>query len=207
MRAGNYEGGRASFVPCNEPARLVVPCLAFVPDSYGGGGMPSVTGNRHDQVAKEAPAWFKASIEALALKDSGQNVLARMVGSAGKYRFWSVPEAVRSLDEWEAATAKYLAACMDLHAAKAAEKAEKDAAWAASFVSAQAELASVRGWVVVDTRPGRALAPAGHVTIAMAEDGQVFEISSEVKGMGRGYTHRAVEVQADAGIASTRLVQ
>lgn len=99
----------ARFVPAVEPARLVTPALAFQPDSSGGSGVPSVTGDRHDQVAKKAPAWFRASIDALAGQKAGVSVLARKVGSAGKYRFWSTPLGVTTLAQWEAATGAMVA--------------------------------------------------------------------------------------------------
>ncbi|OLP04626.1 hypothetical protein BLL52_4292 [Rhodoferax antarcticus ANT.BR] len=191
---GNYESGKSRFVPCADGARLVTPALAFVPDSAGGCGMPSVTGDRHDQVAKEAPAWFKTSVQTLASMSAGQIILARITGTAGKYRFWSSPVGVQSPADWETATAKEIRAFKLEQSTKAAEKAAADAEWATSFVAAQAALASDHGWVVVDTRPGRALYPDGHVTIAMAEDGRVFEIRSVPKMMGRGYTHDAAEV-------------
>jgi len=73
--------------PADEVPCLVQPGLAFRPDSSGGYGELSPTGQRHDVLAREAPPWLAAVIEAAA--EASRPLLLRRLGRAGKYRFWS----------------------------------------------------------------------------------------------------------------------
>lgn len=157
---GNYteRSKPAAFRPLDEPARLVTPENGFAPSSTGGHGAPSVTGDRHDQPAREAPAWFAATIEALCAAGGGVEVAARCIGSAGKYRFWSVPAGVRTPAEWEAATRQIQSARVDAKAARRAEESAVAAELASTHIDAM-------GWV--EAEPG----------LAMADDGAVYRVT------------------------------
>ena len=102
---------RAQFVPSRDRTTQVVrPKNAFAPDIYGGYGVASVTGDRHDQVACEAAGWFGELVEQLSEAGKGVPIAAVHVGSAGKYRFWRQPRECGSPKE-----------CLELGARMAAE--------------------------------------------------------------------------------------
>jgi len=127
---GNYpERGRARFSPKTGPTELVAPKSAFQPDSSGGYGVPSVTGDRHDQVANEAPEWFRLVVSAICESESSQRLVARQIGAAGKYRFWTVPAGISSAKELFAAADAMCAAHKDACAAYVAKaRADENAA-------------------------------------------------------------------------------
>ena len=190
---GNYsDRAPARFVPAAEQARLVTPSRAFQPDSGGGHGIPSVSGDRHDQVAKEAPAWFRASVEALAMAEAGVAVLAQKIGGAGNYRFWSAPSECQSQQQWEKATATAIADRAVVRAAADAAQAAAAAEWAATFPAAHEVFAAKKGWVIVDHIAATDRNPGAHVSVAMDDAGDVYHLRSVNNMTGRGYN---VQVQ------------
>jgi len=113
---------KAKFIPSDDRATKVVwPKNAFMPDIYGGHGIPSVTGERHDQVAREAAGWFKQLVEELSEGSGEIPIAAVKIGSAGKYKFWREPNGVRS-------AAECLKLGAEMVAAEEAEKAAREAA-------------------------------------------------------------------------------
>lgn len=80
------DGHKAKFVPCDEPPAVVWPARGFHNDSGGGYGTDCVTNSRYDVLARDNPSWAEAVLSAaIAAK---MPLLARRVGSAGKYHFW-----------------------------------------------------------------------------------------------------------------------
>ena len=177
---GNYgDRAPARFIPASEPARLVTPGMGFQPDSAGGYGVVSVTGDRHDQVSKDAPAWFGAAINALANAGAGVAVLARKVGSSGKYNFWSIPAGVTTVAQWEAATAVLVA---EADARRASAKADKVSASIGAERAAHEKLAAAHRGMVVEFHAGEIAKGASGavrclaVSSVLTEDGQELTI-------------------------------
>ena len=183
---GNYDDrAPARFVPASEPARLVRPALAFQPDSSGGYGVPSVTGSRHDQVAKEAPTWFGSAISALAEQKADVSVLARKVGSAGKYNFWAPPVGATSPASWEAMTAEAVA--VQTARLSAERLAKEDAALTAERARHEAA-AQARNGLVIEFFPGEVVrAPSGAMralstSVVLTEEGEEIRLQTTWDG-------------------------
>ena len=87
------------------PVQLVRPLVVFQPDAHGGEYIFSVTGEPYDVVADEAPKWFHALVNYLAM--CGEvDIAARQIGKAGKYRFWAPPYEAHSIYDLERITAE-----------------------------------------------------------------------------------------------------
>jgi hypothetical protein len=85
---GNYTERQrpAKFIPFSGQPETVWPGRGFHADSGGGYGCDCVTSSRYDVLARGNPAWA-ATVLAAAVA-AGMPLVARRVGSAGKYRFW-----------------------------------------------------------------------------------------------------------------------
>jgi hypothetical protein len=176
---GNYsERGKPAFRPGTDPARLVAPADAFAPDSGGGGGVTSVTGDRHDVVAQNAPRWFAATIAALAADKGGTRVAARCIGRAGKYRFWDLPEGVTTATQWQAVTAELEAARFE------ATRHEREASLR-STLRGHSLRAQQMGMEVVEVA-GDVDTWQSATTTAMHDDGRVVVISGGISWMDTG---------------------
>jgi len=150
MWYGNHErrATRAKFKPSSETATLVQPGIAFVPDSFGGYGAPSVTGDRHDQVSNKAPAWLGDLVAAIAHRFDGMSdwdrasrsgLWLKKEGSAGKYRFWGLPFAGASEAD---VVLKGISEARQARKAKWEKTLEQEAAMVAAFTQA-CEMAGV----------------------------------------------------------------
>lgn len=84
---GNYENrANARFIAESYSPQVVWPALAFQPDASGGYGVDSVTGDRHDVLARDNPSWAKAILAAAI--EAKMPLRAKRIGHAGKYAFW-----------------------------------------------------------------------------------------------------------------------
>ena len=176
---GNYsERGKPAFRPGADPARLVTPADAFRPDSGGGGDVTSVTGDRHDVVAQNAPVWFAQTIAALSAAKAGTRVAARCIGSAGKYRFWALPEGVTTASQWQAVTAELEAVRFE------ATRPEREASLR-STLRGHSLRAQQMGMEVVEVA-GQVDTWQSATTTAMHDDGRVVVISGGIDRMDTG---------------------
>ena len=181
------------FRPETSPCRLVQPEDAFQPSSGGGYGVASMTGNRHDVVAKSAPEWFRILVVALSAAKGSTKIAARCIGSAGKYRFWDLPAGVTTAAQLEAMTAPMVAEVAARHAAEEVNKLTQ----AVSSLRArhEAAAASVNG-IVIDfaCRPDGL---EGDSTV-LADDGREFAVTTredaQFMGFGRRYETSIKEI-------------
>ena len=187
---GNYEHSKSSFIPKDGETELVWPKSAFKADSFGGYGIPSVTGDKHDVVSKDAPPFFTAVITACHKGEIP--VSARCIGSAGSYRFWTTPKGVKTVADWEAVTKELVTEFDKKMAAKAAShkrEAEEILQKEVEELSARAER---DGMVVVEaTIKDEMMEPLGGVpfmkkkpvVLAMDEENRVwcYRINTEKK--------------------------
>ena len=102
MWYGNHQDRErpAKFRPADDQdPKVVYPATAFQPDAAGGYGVPSLTGDRHDVLARDNPPWAAQVLESVIA--AGKPLRAIKIGSAGKYRFWrlAAPTAESALEE------------------------------------------------------------------------------------------------------------
>ena len=176
---GNYsERGASRFQLVSQPARLVCPADAFQPDSGGGGGVTSVTGDRHDVVSNTSPDWFREVVVSLSAAKGSTMVAAECVGKSGKYRFWDLPKGVKTLSQWEAVTATL--------SAERFERTRPDRACSLeSTLRGQALRAQQMGMEVIEVSAEVDTWQAA-TTTAMHDDGRVVIISGGIDRLDSG---------------------